>query len=110
MEINRITRHGVRIDVLFTGDKYVFTSGWYGILAVAERGGYSTEEERNTFTISYGNRLTAGGSLSGEVCFNIAKAYIDKEERRYIADKELTFAAAGKDTSRCALDLQIIGY
>lgn len=108
MEIKHITRHGTRIDVLFTGSEYVFTSEWYGILAVAKRKGYGTEEERNTFVIRYGNRIAVGGSLGGKTCYEIAKQYISKAERVCIADKKLTFTAVKEDTSLYSLSLQVI--
>lgn len=109
MEIKHITRHGTRIDVLFTGGEYVFTSEWYGVLAVAKRKGYATDEEHNTFTISYGNKIAVGcSSLGGKTCYEIAKQYISKEERVYIADKKLAFTAAEEDTSLYALDLRVI--
>lgn len=87
MEITKIKRHGIEINVLFTGHQYIFHNSFYGILAVADRKSF---QDDNCFTIHYGNRVTIGGSLGGDVCLAIAKQFIKKTESKYI-ERALVF-------------------
>ena len=83
MEINKIKRGGYEVNVIFTGEQYIFHNSFYGILAVATRKGYK-KEEKDIFILEYGNDLTVGYSLGGSVCEIIAKDFIRKCESKYV--------------------------
>lgn len=104
MEITRIKRHGIEINVLFTGCQYIFYNTFYGILAVADR---KSLQEDNYFTIYYGNRNTIGGSLGGDTCLVIAKQFIKKNENKYI-NRELVFDIIKEDVGFYILKVEAI--
>ena len=84
MEITKIKRNESEVNVIFTGKQYIFHNAFYGILAVGERKGYSTDEETNHFTIYFGNHQTVGGRFGGNYCLNMAKSFIKKNESKYV--------------------------
>lgn len=44
MEITSIKRNGSVVNVIFTGEQYIFHNAYYGILAVAQRKGFKKEK------------------------------------------------------------------
>ena len=84
MEITTIKARAYQINVIFTGSHYFFHSPFAGVVAVAERKGYATDEERDTFILRAGNRHLVGGSLAGSVMFSVAEKFIRKNENKYI--------------------------
>ena len=104
MEISKIKRNGAEVNVIFTGEQYIFHNAFYGILAVAERKGYK-EEDVNHFTVYYGNRQTIGGSFAGECCLVMAKNFIKKSEDRYIK-QNTTFEAVKEDLDAWWMDFK----
>lgn len=83
MEIYKIKRGGCEVNVIFTGEQYIFHNSFYGILAVATRKGYE-ENAIDTFILEYGNENTLGGSLGGSVCETMAKRFVKECESRYV--------------------------
>lgn len=84
MEISVIKARAYSINVIFTGSHYFFHSPFAGVVAVAERKGYKTDEERDTFILKAGNRHLVGGSLGGSVMFSVAEKFIKKNENKYV--------------------------
>lgn len=84
MEITTINARAYQINVIFTGSHYFFHSPFAGVVAVAERKGYRTDEERDTFVLRAGNRHLVGGSLGGSVMFSVAEKFIRKNENKYV--------------------------
>lgn len=84
MEITTIKARAYQINVIFTGSHYFFHSPFAGVVAVAVRKGYETEEDRNTFDIMAGNRHLVGGSLGGSVMYSVAEKFIRKNENKYV--------------------------
>lgn len=83
MEIFRIMRNRCEVNIIFTGEQYIFTSPFYGLLAVANRRGYDAKNIE-VFDVYYGNINTVGGSFGGEYCLQMAKAFVRKYENIYI--------------------------
>lgn len=98
MEIYKITRNSCEVNVIFTGAQYIFHNGYYGLLAVADRKGYS-DDERNHFIVRYGDSNTLGGSFGGDYCLSMAKAFIKKNESKYI-EVQTTFEAVKEEINR----------
>lgn len=84
MEITTIKARAYQINVIFTGTHYFFHSPFAGVVAVAERKGYATDEDRDTFVLMAGNRHLVGGSLGGSVMFSVAEKFIRKNENKYV--------------------------
>lgn len=83
MEISVINARGYQINVIFTGSHYYFHSSYAGVVAIAERKGYASDEERDTFILRAGNEHLSGGSLGGSVMFSVAEKFIRKSECKY---------------------------
>lgn len=109
MEMYTIKRRNCGIHVLFTGQAYIFYNQFYGLLAVAERKGYEGTDF-DTFTIRHGNSQCVGGSFGGNACFEIAKQFISKQERRYTPDRALCFKELKEDLRHSYLDVQVKNY
>lgn len=105
MEITKIKRNGCEVNVIFTGAQYIFHNAFYGILAVGERKGYSTDEETNHFTIYFGNHHTLGGSFGGNRCLTMAESFIKKNESKYVQVKT-TFEAVKEDLNTWWMDFK----
>lgn len=84
MTISTIKARAYEINVIFTGSHYYFHSSFAGVVAVAERKGYKTDEERDTFILMAGNRHLVGGSLGGSTMFSVAEKFIRKNENKYV--------------------------
>ena len=84
MEITTIKARAYQINVIFTGSHYFFHSPFAGVVAVAERKVYATDEDRDTFVLKAGNRHLVGGSLGGSVMFSVAEKFIRKNENKYV--------------------------
>lgn len=95
MEIYKIKRNNCEVNVIFTGEQYIFHNSFYGLLAVANRKGYS-DDERNRFIVRYGNENTIGGSFAGDYCLSMAKQFIKKNESKYVK-VETTFEVVKED-------------
>lgn len=83
MEITKLNRNNCEVNVIFTGEQYIFHNAFYGILAVGQRKGYK-KEDTDHFTIYYGNHQTEGGSFAGTYCLKMAKSFIKKNESKYV--------------------------
>jgi hypothetical protein len=83
MEITKLNRNNCEVNVIFTGEQYIFHNAFYGILAVGQRKGHK-KEDTNHFTIYYGNHQTEGGSFAGTYCLKMAKSFIKKNESKYV--------------------------
>lgn len=94
MEITKLKWHSADVYCLFTGEQYIFTNSYYGILAVAER----SAENRDLFTVYYGNEYTIGGSLGGDVCAELAERFVSKAENKYF--NHMTFFERHKEDLR----------
>lgn len=105
MTISTINSRGYEINVIFTGSHYYFISSYCGIVAVATRKGYETDEERETFILRAGNRHLIGGSLGGSVMFSVAERFIRKNENKYI-EHNTTFNRVDFDGADCRLNIE----
>lgn len=104
MEITKIKRNGCEVNVIFTGKQYIFHNAFYGILAVAERKGYS-KEDTNHFTVYYGNHQTSGGSFAGTYCLSMAKSFIKQNESKYV-QVNTTFDEVQEDLDTWWMDFE----
>lgn len=104
MEITKIKRNGCEVNVIFTGEQYIFHNAYYGILAVGQRKGYK-KEDTNHFTIYYGNHQTLGGSFGGKYCLTMAKSFIKKNESRYV-QVDTTFDEVQEDLDAWWMDFK----
>lgn len=95
MEIYKIKRNNCEVNVIFTGAQYIFHNSFYGLLAVADRKGYS-DDVRNHFIVRYGNENTIGGSFAGDYCLSMAKSFIKRNESLYVNVKT-TFEEVKED-------------
>jgi len=90
MEISTITRHGYKIQVIFTGANYYFYSPYFGLIATAERDykksvcNYSQNYREEHFTLKYGNDHCLGGSLTNCTIKAIAQNFITREENKFV--------------------------
>lgn len=84
MEVSTFTTRGYQINVIFTGSHYFFHSPYAGVIAIAERKGYATDKERDTFILKAGNSHLVGGSLGGSVMFGVAERFIRRNENKYV--------------------------
>lgn len=104
MEITKLKWHGAEVYGLFTGPEYIFTNQYFGILAVARR-----SVSRDSFVVYYGNERTAGGSLGGDVCAELAERFIRKNENRY-ANHTIAFERCKKDLHAWLINCQACQY
>lgn len=103
MEIFKIKRNRCAVNVIFTGEQYIFQNDYFGLLAVATRKGY-TPEERKIFDIYYGNHYTIGGRFGGEYCLQMAKQFVSKCENTYV-EVDLTYIAHKENIQTWNLDV-----
>lgn len=104
MNISIIKARGYEIGVIFTGSHYFFHSSYAGVVAVAERKGYNTDEERDTFILRAGNRHLVGGSLGGSVMFSVAEKFIKKNENKYV-EHTTNFERVEFDGADCRIEV-----
>lgn len=107
MTISTINSRSYEINVIFTGSHYYFHSAFAGIVAVAARKGYATDEERDTFILRAGNRHLCGGSLGGSVIFSVAERFIRKNENKYV-DHVVSFERIDFDGADCNLEINAL--
>ena len=89
MEINNISVNGHKSYSVFDGEKYVFYSNYYGILAVAVR---VAEKDYNTgkcsFNVYTGNSHTVGGTRVNTTTIRRAvRRYVNKFENQFVKTK-----------------------
>lgn len=109
MEITTIKARAYQINVIFTGSHYFFHSPFAGVVAVAERKGYATDEDRDTFILKAGNRHLVGGSLGGSVMFSVAEKFIRKNENKYV-EHVVNFERVEFDGADYNLSVSATGY
>ena len=104
MEITKLNRNNCEVNVIFTGEQYIFHNAFYGILAVGQRKGYK-KEDVDHFVIYYGNHQTSGGSFAGTYCLKMAKSFIKKNESKYVKVKTI-FEEVQEDLDMWWMDFQ----
>ena len=108
MEILRTTLRGAEVNVLFTGDRYIFINSFFGIIAVAERTDLVYKEGFSSFDLYAGNSHCLGGSFTNETIYNMCSRFITKQENKYI-DKTLTFNYKEKDLNKVSVSVEVCG-
>jgi hypothetical protein len=109
MTISVIKPRGYEINVIYVGSHYYFHSSYCGVVAIAERKGYKTEEEVHTFTLKAGNRHLVGGSLGGSVMFSVVEKFIRKEESKFV-EHVTNFEREEFDGADCTLNISASYY
>ena len=107
MEFTKIKLAGCESDMIFTGEKYIFYNDWYGVIGVATRKGYNSED-KHTFVIKAGTKNTVGGRVNRSSIITAMKKYISKNENKYIVHTTL-FEDSG-EICNCQLDINIVDY
>ena len=101
MEINVIKKG--EVQVIYTGEEYIFRNDWYGILAVATRKGYTPEDIQH-FTIQVGNEYCSESSLYNDTAvLAMVKRYVNKQE-----GKKTTYDVLYTNLDSCYIDVQVI--
>lgn len=104
MEVTKLKWRNTEVYCLFTGPEYIFTNQYFGILAIARR-----SVSRDSFVVYYGNERTAGSSLGGDVCAELAERFIRKNENRYISHA-IAFERHKKDLRAWSINCQTYQY
>lgn len=89
MQTAIIKSQGCEVQVTFIGTHYFFVNGFFGILAVAERTVFEVEE--TAFKVMVENQSTLGSHFTPDAIATMVKRYINKEERKYISDRKITY-------------------
>lgn len=87
MKFSNIRIAGREVNVIFTGKNYFFFNDFYGVIGIAERYSYNSEEDRRKFTIMAGTVDTVGGSINRCVIITAMKRFISKEESEALPHK-----------------------
>ena len=97
------------VQVIFTGEQYIFKNNWYGVLAVATRK-ENAPDDMHHFTIQVGNEYSSGSSYYNDTAvLAMVKRYINKEESQNIK-KTTTYDVLKNDLSKCYIDVQVNFY
>ena len=97
------------VQVICTGEQYIFKNNWYGVLAVATRKGY-TPEHMHHFTIRVGNEYCSGSSYYNDTAvLTMVKRYINKEESQN-AKTTTTYDILRTKLDRCYINVQVNFY
>lgn len=107
MEIKKIKIAGCESDMIFTGAKYIFYNDWYGVIGVATRKGYNSED-KHTFVIKAGTENTVGGRVNRSCIITAMKRHITKSENKYI--KHDTIFEDSEELCNCQIDINIVDY
>ena len=92
------------VQVICTGEQYIFKNNWYGVLAVATRKGYAPEHMHH-FTIQVGNEYSSGSSYYNDTAvLTMVKRYINKEEA-HNANTTTNYDVLKNDLSKCYIDV-----
>lgn len=100
MEIIRTKNSDLEINVLFTGKRYVFINGFFGLMAIAERQSESWED-RQVFNIECARSIDTG----------LIKRFIARQENKYckrIVHFDKIDFRIGSDSLPYGLDIEII--
>lgn len=106
MEFFKCKMYGADVTAVFTGQRYLFFSEWYGLFCVAERV-QEVEENDNTkaaFILFVEENGDRGGAWRDFV--KVAKKVINKSENKYISREvsyKIEFANVGKWAARMEL-------
>lgn len=93
------------VQVIFTGEQYIFKNNWYGVLAVATRKGYAPDDTPH-YTIQVGNEYCSGSSYYNDAAvLAMVKRYVYKQE-----GKKTTYDVLKNDLSKCYIDVQVDFY
>ena len=93
------------VQVICTGEQYIFKNNWYGVLAVATRKGYAPDDTPH-YTIQVGNEYCSGSSLYNDAAvLAMVKRYVYKQE-----GKKTTYDVLKNDLSKCYIDVQVNFY
>ena len=91
------------VQVICTGEQYIFKNNWYGVLAVATRKGYAPDDTPH-YTIQVGNEYCSGSSLYNDAAvLAMVKHYVYKQE-----GKTTTYDILHTKLDRCYIDVQVI--
>ena len=84
MKFKSIKIAGQPVMAIFCGTKYVFYNDWAGVIAAAYRDPACRYDEPQRFVLHVGNEHCQGGSLTNSTVIRACKAYITKNEDRYV--------------------------
>ena len=95
------------VQVIYTGAQYIFKNNFYGIIAVATRNGYASDEDMHRFTIQVGNHQCLGSChYSDYAVVAMVKRFINKEESKYVK-VTTTYDVVNIDLDKFYIDVQV---
>lgn len=83
MEITRIHIGGSEVNVIFTGEQYIFHNTFFGVIAVANRD-YNPNPEYKNFSVDIDNYRTIGSKCNFHTIAKAVIRYITREENRNV--------------------------
>ena len=107
MEFFKSKMYGADVNIVFTGARYFFFSGWYGLLCVAERV-YEVEERDQTkgeFILYLEENGSRGGDWKAFAA--LAKKIINKSESKYIS-REVSYKIEFANVERWGVKMEIV--
>jgi len=109
MTTNGIKVNGHKVNIFFTGAKYIMYSEYFGVLAIATRD-YNKEEigKKSVFHIVVGNEHTIGGSCTNCAVIAALKRVINKNENKFVSTK-VDYTEDVKELTNCTLQIKVIG-
>lgn len=107
MEFVRCKMYGADVTAVFTGQRYFFFSGWYGLFCVAERV-QEVEENDNTkaaFNLFVEENGDRGGAWRDFV--KVAKKVINTSESKYIS-REVSYKIEFANVARWGVKMELV--
>ena len=107
MEFIKTTLRKFEINVLFTGELYIFNNSYHGLVAVARRDYDKSTETKQYFYLEVGNSSCTGGSFCDSAVVEMAKRIINKHENRY-SEQTLVYEIIYSDLNKKATRIEVI--
>lgn len=107
MEFIKCKMYGADVNVIFTGARYFFFSGWYGLFCVAERVQEveDNDQTKGEFIIYVEENGDRGGAWRDFV--KVAKKVINKNECKYIS-REVSYKIEFANVERWAAKMELV--
>ena len=100
---------GADVNVIFTGSRYLFFSGWYGLFCVAERVQAVEDNDitKGAFVLYVEENGDRGGAWRDFV--TVAKKVINKSENKYIS-REVSYTVEFANVGRWVADIKVLKF
>lgn len=98
--------YGADVNIVFTGERYFFFSGWYGLFCVAERV-YEVQERatKGEFILYLEENGNRGGDWKAFA--TLAKKIINKNENKFIS-REVSYRIEFANVERWAARMELV--